>query len=151
MKKLTLILLASAALALPGVGTALAQNDQNQQPQAQQQQPANQQPENSTQTNQPQPNQQASNQPIQPQQLSRSGVRQIQQALAKKGFHTGRADGFWGPRTSSALRSFQQAKNIQGNGEINQQTLSQLGVNVASLQTPGNSNNNPPPNQNQNQ
>jgi peptidoglycan hydrolase-like protein with peptidoglycan-binding domain len=143
MKKLTLTLLAGAALAMPAVVPAMAQNSpQNQQPQAQQQQ---QQPQNSAQTNQQQssqqqPNRQASNQPVTPRQIGRNGVRQVQQALDKDGFHAGRADGLWGRNTRTAIKDFQKSKNIQGNGRLNQQTLSELGVNVASNQTNGNQN-----------
>jgi cytoskeletal protein RodZ len=158
MKKLTLVLLASAALAIPGA--ALAQStQQNQPPQAQQQkQPQNtaqtkpqstqqpqknaqmkpqptQQPQKSAQMNK-QPSQQqpkqASNQPISPQRLGRNGVRKVQQTLDKDGFKAGQADGIWGPKTSSAIKNFQQSKKIQANGRLNRQTLSDLGVNVAS-------------------
>jgi peptidoglycan hydrolase-like protein with peptidoglycan-binding domain len=143
MKKLTLTLLAGAALALPAAVPAMAQGSpqgspQNQQPQAQQQSPQN------TQANQPQSSQQqssdqqASNKPISPQQIGRNGVRQVQQALDKDGFHAGRADGIFGHHTQTAVNDFQKSKNIQGSGQLNQQTLSELGVNVASNQNPGN-------------
>jgi hypothetical protein len=160
MKKLTLTLLAGAALAMPalvpaGIVPAMAQNPpQNQQPQAQQQNngQANQQQANQPDQNQNQ--QQASNQTISPNQLGHKGVRQVQQALAKKGFHTGRADGIWGRDTRTALRDFQKSKGIQGGkGQLNQQTLSDLGVNVASNEGNQNNNqngsNNPSPNQTQ--
>jgi peptidoglycan hydrolase-like protein with peptidoglycan-binding domain len=153
MKKLTLVLLASAALAAPAAVPAMAQGTQNQQPQAQQQQ---QSPQHSAQTNQQQsdqqqPNQQASNQAISPQQIGRNGVRQVQQALDKDGFHAGRADGIWGRNTRTAVNDFQKSKKIQGSGRLNQQTLSELGVNVASNQPTGNQNGgdmNAAPNQN---
>jgi hypothetical protein len=154
MKKLTLTLLAGAALAIPAVVPAMAQNPpQNQQPQAQQQ---NNGQANQQQANQPDQNQQqASNQSISPNRLGHNGVRQVQQALAKKGFHTGRADGIWGRDTRTALRDFQKSKGIQSKGQLNQQTLSDLGVNIASNEgnqnNNQNGNNNPSPNQNQNQ
>jgi hypothetical protein len=159
MRKFTLTLLASAALAMPAMVPALAQNSpQNQQPQAQQQNNAKPQQPNQQQANQNngQQNQQAANQAISPRQLGRSGVRQVQQALDKNGFHAGRSDGIDGPQTRTALRNFQKSKGIQSNGQINQQTLSDLGVNVASNQSNAdqngmsnqNGNNNPAPNQN---
>lgn len=153
MKKVTLTLLASAALAMPAMIPAMAQNGtQTQQPQAQQpnmQPPQNmqqnmQQPSQpqASQTNQEQNQQQTSNQAISPQKLGRNGVRQIQQALAKKGFHSGRADGIFGRDTKTALRNFQRSKGIRSNGQLNQKTLSDLGVNVASNENMGNQNGN---------
>jgi peptidoglycan hydrolase-like protein with peptidoglycan-binding domain len=139
MKKLTLTLLAGAALAMPAAVPAMAQNGpQAQQPQAQQQQPKNQAPMNQQQSSQPQPNQQAANQPVTPRQIGRSGVRQVQQALNKDGFHAGPTDGIYGRNTRTAVEDFQKSKKIQSNGQLNQQTLSQLGVNVASNQNSGN-------------
>jgi peptidoglycan hydrolase-like protein with peptidoglycan-binding domain len=156
MKKLTLTLLAGAALAIPAMVPAIAQNTpQNQQPQQPNMQQPNMQQPNQPQASQQNPgqNQQASNQPISPRQLGHNGVRQVQQALAKHGFHSGRADGIWGHDTQTAVRDFQRSKGIQSKGTLNQQTLSDLGVNIASNDM-GNQNNNqngnPPSNQNQN-
>lgn len=161
MKKLTLTLLAGAALAIPAVAPATAQNSpQSQQPQAQQngqpqaQQNNTQQP-NQQQANEPNQNgQQASSEAISPNQLGHNGVRKVQQALAKHGFHSGRADGIWGPGTRTALKDFQKSKGLPSKGRLNQQTLSDLGVNIAMNDT-GNQNNdqngsaNPQPDQNQ--
>jgi hypothetical protein len=123
MKKFAFALLATAALSMP----AAAQQQQAQSPN--QAQPQKQtQPQNSNQTAQNQRNQ---GQPISPGKLSRSEVRQVQQALDKSGFHAGTADGRWGPETSNALKQFQQSKKIQANGQLNQQTLSGLGLNGA--------------------
>ena len=141
MKKLTLALLASAALALPAAVPAMAAQTGMQPPttQAQQQQKL---PQKTAQTNkqrsgQMQPNQQASNQRISPQQLGRTGVRKVQQALDNDGFHAGRADGIWGRDTRMALMHFQKSKDIRSNGQLNRKTLSDLGVNVASNQSFG--------------
>jgi len=65
---------------------------------------------------------------ITPAQLSHTQIRQVQQALDKKGFHASRADGRWGPETETALRRFQQQQKLEGNGQLNQQTLAALGV-----------------------
>lgn len=147
MKKLTLALLASAALALPAAVPAMAQSTSHtMQPQAQQQQQPqqkqNQQKQSMARTNSPQPNQQQPNQQasnrISPQQLGRNGVRQVQQALNKDGFQAGHVDGIWGPDTRMALMHFQKSKDIQNNGQLNKKTLSDLGVNVASNQSFGN-------------
>lgn len=152
MKKLTLALLASAALAMPVAVPAMAQNSPQTQ-KAQQQQPQNpaemkqkqsmQQPNEQQSTQQPngqQPNKQASSQ-ISPQQLGRSGVRQVQQALNKDGFHAGKADGIWGPDTRTAVNDFQKSKDIPGNGKLNKQTLSDLGVKMAANENTGNQDN----------
>lgn len=155
MKKLTLTLLASAALALPAALPAMAQNTPaNQPPQAQQpqaQQP--QQPQAQNQQNQSS-NQQASTQRISPQRLGRSGIRQVQQALNKKGFDAGHADGMMGRQTREALLKFQRSKGIHANGTLNRKTLSDLGVQVAQ-NNPGSQpsmskGNNNQPSQNQN-
>lgn len=170
MKKFTLTLLASAALAMPAMVPATAQTNpqtqpqmqhQNAQPQPDQQanqnngrQNAAQQPNRQVNQNTRQQNQQqAANEPVSPQQLGHSGVRQVQQALDKDGFHAGRADGIYGPETQAALKDFQKSKNIQNNGQFDRQTLSDLGVKMASnqnMQDQNNmnesGNNNPAPN-----
>jgi murein L,D-transpeptidase YcbB/YkuD len=153
MKRFTLTLLASAALAMPAMVPAMAQsNAQTQNNQAQQQsaqQQPNEQPPNQQanaqngQRNQQQANeqngqqqnqQQASNQPIQPRQLGRAGVRRVQQALDKDGFKAGRADGIYGHKTRTAVEDFQRSKGIQSHGQMNQQTLADLGVNPTNNQ-----------------
>lgn len=151
MRKLTPTLLASAAIAMPALAPAMAQNNKQPQlqPQAQQQQQPNQHHANQSngqqgqhqanQNNGQQNQQQADNQPIPSQQLGRSGVKQIQQALDKDGFKAGRTDGVYGRETRSAVRDFQKSKGMQGSGQINQQTLSDLGVNVATNENNQNS------------
>jgi|SRR5579884_271762 len=130
MKRFAIALLATAALSVP----ALAQNNApspQQQPQAgnsSQPQQAQSQNNNAQQNEQNQANNQ---QPIQPQQLSKNEIREVQSALNKNGDKVGRVDGRWGPRTSSAVRKFQESKNIQANGQLDQQTLSDLGLNGA--------------------
>jgi peptidoglycan hydrolase-like protein with peptidoglycan-binding domain len=52
----------------------------------------------------------------------------VQQALDKKGFQVGRVDGRWGPKTSNAVKQFQQSKKIEANGQLDRQTLSDLGL-----------------------
>lgn len=67
---------------------------------------------------------------IDPSKLGKQEVRQIQQALNKKGLSARKADGVWGPRTEAALRRFQEKQNIKAGGQLTQQTLAALGVNV---------------------
>jgi ElaB/YqjD/DUF883 family membrane-anchored ribosome-binding protein len=54
-------------------------------------------------------------------------IRQVQQALAKAGYKPGPADGVSGPRTSAALKSFQQDNNL-ASGKLTKETLRALGV-----------------------
>lgn len=57
-------------------------------------------------------------------------VRKVQEQLSDKG-HDVSADGIWGPETEQALKDFQQAQGMEATGELNQQTLSALGVDEA--------------------
>lgn len=128
MKKLGLALLASAAISMP----VMAASNMNQQPQKSQPQAQNtNSPQGLRSGNRSAQNQSMGSQPISPDGLSRSEVRQVQQALDKDGFQVGRVDGHWGPETSSALKQFQESKKIQSNGQLDQQTLSKLGLNGA--------------------
>ena len=55
-------------------------------------------------------------------------VRSVQQSLNQKGYDAGAVDGRWGPSTESALRQFQEANGLAPTGNLDQQTLSALGV-----------------------
>jgi peptidoglycan hydrolase-like protein with peptidoglycan-binding domain len=59
--------------------------------------------------------------------LNAEGIRQVQQALAKKGFDPGPIDGVLGPQTEQALRKFQDYYGIKVTGRIDNQTLYALG------------------------
>lgn len=113
MKHLMLATVASLALALP----AMAQTNGSMKPGSQSQMST-----------------QAQNE-INPSQLDRQQIRHIQTALDQKGFNVRHVDGKWGPRTEAALKKFQQKQNLQGNGQLDQQTLAQLGVNANSSNT----------------
>jgi hypothetical protein len=67
---------------------------------------------------------------IQPSSLTKQEVREIQRNLDQQGFNAKRVDGIWGRETEDALRNFQQTKHLPGNGQLNEQTLSALGVNI---------------------
>jgi hypothetical protein len=54
-------------------------------------------------------------------------IRNIQEALAERGFNPGAVDGKLGPRTLGALNSFQQENELTI-GKINKETLRELGV-----------------------
>jgi hypothetical protein len=97
-----------------------------------------------TQPNQPQQNQAQQNEPQQKQPLQnqQAGVgaaggtvhlgpeqiRQAQMVLKQKGFDVGLADGIMGPRTRKALTAFQQQQGLQATGQIDQRTVTALGM-----------------------
>ena len=60
--------------------------------------------------------------------LSTEQVRQVQTRLNQMGYYSGNIDGVWGSDTQSALRNFQQSKNLQVTGQLNDQTARALGV-----------------------
>lgn len=53
-------------------------------------------------------------------------VRQVQEKLNDIGYHAGSVDGVLGPQTESALRRFQQARNLDATGQIDSKTLAAL-------------------------
>jgi len=147
MKKIAIALLATSILSAPAAFAA--SNDYQQQPQKQQTQKSrdqsasnqqNQQSRQNQQNAQAQQNQQSdraqqsaennqsNNEPMSPQSLSRSQIRKVQQALDKDGFKAGRADGRWGRETENAVKQFQQSKQLQATGQLDQQTIADLGL-----------------------
>lgn len=60
--------------------------------------------------------------------LSPATVRQIQQKLNQSGFDAGDINGSWTKQTQQALRTFQQAKNLEPTGQLNLRTLQALGL-----------------------
>ena len=65
-----------------------------------------------------------------PSSLTKKQIEEVQLKLNKDGFSSGPVDGIWGPDTDRAIRDYQTAKHLPGNGELTQQTLADLGVNV---------------------
>jgi len=55
-------------------------------------------------------------------------VRQIQQALAAKGFNPGSLDGEFGPHTHAAVVAFQLSQGLVPDGEVGPQTAAALGI-----------------------
>ena len=56
-------------------------------------------------------------------------VSDVQQALKDKGFDPGPVDGIMGPQTREAVKKFQDKQaDMKATGQLNQQTLSALGV-----------------------
>ena len=62
------------------------------------------------------------------QALSAAATVLIQQKLQQAGVHAGQADGIWGPDSQAALERFQQTRNVQVTGQLNQATAATLGV-----------------------
>jgi peptidoglycan hydrolase-like protein with peptidoglycan-binding domain len=60
--------------------------------------------------------------------MGSQNVKSVQEALRDKGFDPGPIDGVMGRRTSAALRSFQQSKNLKATGQLDADTSQQLGV-----------------------
>jgi peptidoglycan hydrolase-like protein with peptidoglycan-binding domain len=54
--------------------------------------------------------------------------REIQQALATKGYFHGEANGQWGPDSADALKRFQAEQNLMPDGKINSLSLIALGL-----------------------
>jgi peptidoglycan hydrolase-like protein with peptidoglycan-binding domain len=69
-------------------------------------------------------------------QPSQDEIKQAQQALDQKGFHVN-ADGILGPQTKQAVKKFQEQQKLQQTGELDQQTMSALGVGQSNEATTG--------------
>jgi peptidoglycan hydrolase-like protein with peptidoglycan-binding domain len=54
--------------------------------------------------------------------------KEIQEALAKRGYFQGSPDGVWGPSSVDAMRRFQQEQNLDASGKINSLSLIALGL-----------------------
>lgn len=142
MKQILLATAATIALSLPAMAQGQQPADQTQN---------TQQPMDQSQTNQMNKQsgssqmgeqsssgmQQQARQQIDPSDLSQDQIAEIQQALNQKGFDTKSVDGKWGPETKTALRKFQEENNLQGSGQLTEQTLAQLGVNFQGQSTVG--------------
>ncbi|MGA7486680.1 MAG: peptidoglycan-binding domain-containing protein [Xanthobacteraceae bacterium] len=59
--------------------------------------------------------------------LTEDSIRQVQDALRKKGFDVGPLDGIFGPRTEEAVRNFQDRYGMKVSGKFDNQTLYALG------------------------
>ena len=58
----------------------------------------------------------------------RPEVMSLQRALKEKGFNPGAVDGVLGPKTKSAIKSFQKSAGLEQSGEDNKQTREKLGI-----------------------
>ena len=63
-------------------------------------------------------------------------VRLAQQKLKEKGFDPGPADGFWGPRTASAVGEFQRKENMTVTKRLDRETRTKLALAPSKTQNP---------------
>ncbi|HEX5229795.1 MAG TPA: peptidoglycan-binding domain-containing protein [Bryobacteraceae bacterium] len=54
--------------------------------------------------------------------------KEIQEALARKGFYQGEANGAWSTDSADALKRFQTSQNLAADGKINSLSLIALGL-----------------------
>ena len=54
--------------------------------------------------------------------------KEIQEALAKKGYLHGEASGVWDPSSADALRRFQQDQSLQASGKLDSLSIIALGL-----------------------
>jgi hypothetical protein len=54
--------------------------------------------------------------------------KEIQEALARKGYLHGEASGVWNPDSADALRRFQQDQNLQASGKLDSLSIIALGL-----------------------
>ncbi len=54
--------------------------------------------------------------------------KEIQEALAKRGYFQGSPDGVWGASSVDAMRRFQEEQNLDASGKINSLSLIALGL-----------------------
>ena len=61
---------------------------------------------------------------------SQTHVAAAQQALKTNGYNPGPIDGYMGPRTTAAVREYQQREQLQVTGQLDPETLGRLGIGV---------------------
>ena len=60
--------------------------------------------------------------------VTRGMVRNVQTTLKQNGDYSSQVDGVWGPMTEAGLRKWQQAHNLNANGEIDVATLQSMNI-----------------------
>lgn len=58
-------------------------------------------------------------------------IRDVQQALDRRGYNPGIIDGIYGPNTQAAIEDFQRSSGLSVTGRLNQSTLQRLGIRTA--------------------
>lgn len=61
---------------------------------------------------------------------SQAHVAAAQQALKANGYNPGPIDGYMGPKTTAAVREFQQREQLEVTGQLDADTLGRLGVGI---------------------
>jgi peptidoglycan hydrolase-like protein with peptidoglycan-binding domain len=59
---------------------------------------------------------------------SMATIKAAQQKLQQTGFYKGDLDGMYGSETRAAIREYQKSSNLNVTGQLDQATLTQLGV-----------------------
>jgi peptidoglycan hydrolase-like protein with peptidoglycan-binding domain len=69
---------------------------------------------------------------------TRDRVVEIQNALAREGFYSGKPSGRWDVATSKAMKEFQTSKGLTSTGKLGAQSLQKLGMGseIAGLAAP---------------
>ena len=62
-------------------------------------------------------------------QMSAQKVEEVQQALKQQGYDPGPIDGVLDAETQAAIESFQQSAGLAATGQLDEQTMAQLGIN----------------------
>ncbi|HLJ05504.1 MAG TPA: peptidoglycan-binding domain-containing protein, partial [Acetobacteraceae bacterium] len=65
--------------------------------------------------------------------LPPAAVQNVQAKLQQAGVYTGRIDGIWGSDSEAALERFQQQRQLQVTGQLNEATAATLGLNPTAL------------------
>ena len=121
-KKLSYLLIAGASAVSLGAVAGGQQNQQQPQAQSGQQQPQASSGQTQAQSGQ-----------------SPELVKQAQEKLSAAGHEAGPADGMIGPKTQGAIKEFQQSKGIEPSGQLDGETLAELGVSDAASASTGSS------------
>ncbi|HEV2301717.1 MAG TPA: peptidoglycan-binding domain-containing protein [Stellaceae bacterium] len=66
--------------------------------------------------------------------ISKAGVKQAQAKLRQEGLYRGRIDGILGPKTKTALRTFQRKNGLPATASLDRRTMSALGGGMTSGQ-----------------
>jgi peptidoglycan hydrolase-like protein with peptidoglycan-binding domain len=67
---------------------------------------------------------------ISAEQLNSAQIRELQEALQEQGIDPGPVDGIMGSLTQQAIQLFQQQEGLAATGDINEQTLEALDIEV---------------------
>jgi peptidoglycan hydrolase-like protein with peptidoglycan-binding domain len=65
--------------------------------------------------------------------LQQKDIQEVQKSLSDKGFDTGPADGYLGPRTRAGIRQFQESEKLPVTGRLDVETAGKLGVGPESI------------------